>query len=112
MSYTTNFEGSFKTDRPLDAETYLELQDLKVPRKTGGDEIFWYVQEDRQTICDRGVENWRDYEEQLQFMVSWLLQRGYHVQGKVYYSGESITDCGTLVVNSNNKVDKYPAVFE
>lgn len=107
MGYTTRFEGSFKTDRPLDAETYLELQDMEVDLKldprfySRKETLYWKVQKDRQTVHADSVEKWRTYVEQLEWLARYLISKGYRLEGKVCYAGEVVTDAGTLSVHYN-----------
>lgn len=55
-----------------------------------GDELVW-----------DGGEKFYNYVEWLKYIVDWLKERGYKVNGKVRWNGESSGDTGIILVKNN-----------
>lgn len=106
MGYTTKFSGAFKLDRQLTPEHAEELHALvnyddRPSTRDGQPDAYcqW-----RPTRTLTGIEwdqneKFYKYVEWLQFIVDRKLTPwGYTLTGSVEYQGETIGDCGLLVV--------------
>lgn len=115
MGYTTEFEGRFDFDKPMDAELVLFMMDIddqrgKLPGAPDG-YCQWVVTKDRLHIMWDGNEKFYDYVEWLQWLIDNKFKpAGLMLTGSVKYSGEEMEDCGTLSI-VDGVVVKTPATF-
>jgi len=109
MGYTTKFEGSFRLDKALDAETRRKIEQLHDRRHDDyewlglpGIWCQWRVGDDGQSLeWDRG-EKFYDYVEWLAYIVKYILMpAGYELSGTVAYQGERVKDGGRIAVMQN-----------
>ena len=148
MGYSTEFEGSFKINKPVDDDTYELLYGLattrRMKRKLGPEygiegEFFiakdsffgqdetpdiidynsppitqpslwcqWLIQEDRCTIKWDEQEKFYDYVSWIVYLIDKILKpRGYIVNCKVKWSGQSPNDTETIIVTDNKVRTTY-----
>jgi hypothetical protein len=115
MGYHTEFSGEFKTDKPVDAETYLKMRGLL---HTEHDEdkfpsyyCQWEMQDDKQTIQWDEEEKFYEYIKWIEFIICKILKpAGYKLSGRVTWQGEEIGDVGVIVIKDNS-LDTQKAKF-
>ncbi len=103
MGYSTYFTGSFKLNKPANAETRKILKDILEDSENvpGGDAPGFYCQwslnDDGTEIEHDGGEKFYNYIEWAEWIHKWLIGRGYEMTGNVQWSGEEGGDIGTIV---------------
>lgn len=108
MGYSTRFSGKFELDRPLTVAHLRKLEHLD-------DELLdgicqWVPTDDGTGIEWDGGEKFYDYIPWIEYIVAtYLVPWGYVLNGSVRWSGEEVTDVGTIVVKDNvvKKVDGF-----
>lgn len=119
MGYTTEFDGHFTLTPPPPAEVVLQLMDLAGVCKQDelGDRSMpasynqWELTRDRQHLQWDGGEKFYHYVEWLQWLMDHVLTpAGVTVSGTVDYSGEAVTDVGTLTIVDGVVVKQTKAV--
>ena len=104
MGYTTEFEGEFKLDRPLDEDTFYELEDLDGSYSNGelpDSYCQWKVGADWQSIRWNSGEKFYYYIEWLRAINRrYLLPQKYILNGEVAFQGEDLKDCGKIVAKN------------
>ena len=101
MGYTTKFEGQFDLEPKMDSLSIVDTLEIWSDGEDGPIDGYcqWEVTKDRQHIKWDGNEKFRDYIEWLQYIIDdLLLPNGYILMGSVQYSGEDMSDRGTLLI--------------
>ena len=102
MGYNTEFEGEFTLSKPLDEDTYYELEDLAFSRHD--EECMpsiwcqWVVGADWQSIRWNGGEKFYGYIGWIRYInIKYLLPKGILLNGKVAFQGERPKDGGVIL---------------
>ena len=114
MGYTTYFDGTFYTDKPLDLKTFEALKTLAKTRHGDNMRAFpefpsFYCQwipemdEDGETyIAWDGEEKFYEYIPWLKYIIDNILApAGYKISGQVEWTGEDSSDFGKICVAEN-----------
>jgi hypothetical protein len=108
MGYTTEFKGAFALDRPLSPEhksvldKLADYEDDDYPPGCPDAYNQWEPTKDGAGIQWNGGEKFYKWEAWLRFIVdTYLKPWGYVLNGRVPWSGEDVTDTGTLIVEAN-----------
>ena len=109
MGYTTDFEGQFTLDHPLDEEHAKILHNFSETRHEGYDAgpklgywCDWAPTEDGRAIAHNGGEKFYNYVGWLELLLEkFLIPWGYKLNGKVVWQGEDMEDRGKIVVVDN-----------
>ena len=119
MGYTTNFEGSFEFSRELTEKEMDTINEFSEERHGelkpySGMPGFWcdWSTPDGKILSWNGSEKFYNYTEWLQYLIdnffeSWNIK----LNGKVFWSGERVTDVGTIEVE-NNIIKKHVGLFK
>ncbi len=103
MGYNTEFSGEFRLDRPLDDDTFFELEGLDGPFYDGMPSQYcqWKVADDWQTIAWNGGEKFYGYIGWIRLINdNYLRPKGYVLNGEVAFQGEEVKDCGRIVATN------------
>jgi len=110
MGYTTEFDGEFRLNKPLDDDTFYALEDLDGSYSNGelpDSYCQWKVGADWQSIKWDGGEKFYYYIEWIRAINrQYLLPKKYILNGEVLFQGESVKDCGRIVAN-DGKIEVY-----
>lgn len=111
MGYTTQFEGEFRLDKPLDDDTYFELEGLDGPfhESDGMPSLYcqWRVGDDWQSIMWDGGEKFYGYIGWIRLINDrYLRPRGHVLNGEVAFQGEEVKDCGRIVA-TNGRIQVF-----
>ena len=110
MGYTTEFDGEFRLNKPLDDDTFYELEDLDGEFSNGelpDSYCQWKVGEDWQSIKWNGGEKFYCYIEWIRAINRrYLLPRKYLLNGEVLFQGEDVKDCGRIVAK-DGKIEVF-----
>lgn len=111
MGYTTEFEGEFRLDKPLDDDTYFELEGLDGPfhESDGMPSLYcqWRVGDDWQSIMWDGDEKFYGYIGWIRLINDrYLRPRGHVLNGEVAFQGEEVKDCGRIVA-TNGRIQVF-----
>ena len=110
MGYTTEFDGEFRLNKPLDDDTFYALEDLDGSYSNGelpDSYCQWKVGADWQSIKWDGGEKFYYYIEWIRAINRrYLLPKKYMLNGEVLFQGESVKDCGRIVAN-DGKIEVY-----
>ncbi len=102
MGYTTKFKGQFTLDRPLTVAHLRTLESIDGSDTEIGGYCQWVPTTDGTGIEWDNGEKFYDYVPWLKHIVEkFLVPWGYILNGAVQWSGESVTDIGTIVVKNN-----------
>lgn len=109
MGYTTDFDGRFEFNKPLDVETFNFLKEFADTRHEGseqGSEIGLYCQwvptKDGKGLEWDGGEKFYEYVEWLEYLIKeFLAPKGYVLNGEVTWEGEESGDLGKIIVKNN-----------
>jgi hypothetical protein len=71
------------------------------PRTQPGLWCQWTPTEEGDALVWDGGEKFYNYVGWLQYLIIWLKERGYEVNGKVRWAGESSGDSGVILVKNN-----------
>ncbi len=117
MGYTTEFEGVFKTNKPVDERTFAiigalsksdpgaaaAVKQYNLPPNIPG----WYSQwvmidGDRMTIRWNQGEKFQAYIDWIKYYVNCVLAPGgYVLNGTLDWQGQSIVDRGQIIIEDN-----------
>jgi hypothetical protein len=107
VGYTTEFEGQFNITPPLTAEHAAVLRALYDDEGDNPDGappgyLQWVATLDGAGLKWDNGEKFYDYVEWLEYLiVAVLAPNGYKVNGAVAWSGEDVSDQGTIIVSDN-----------
>jgi len=108
MGYTTHFTGAIALSRKLtmaEAKELLEMADMdrdKAKETTGTDAYLQWVPADTmEHIVWDGGEKFYEYVPLMTWLCGWLDERGITANGTLFWSGESASDVGRLIVTKN-----------
>jgi hypothetical protein len=115
MGYHTDFAGSFKLNKPADAETRAVLAAIYDDPKNadGGPGYYcqWQLTDDGEEIeWDQG-EKFYGYIEWAEYLQKLLADRGYEMTGVVEWRGENFEDNGTMIAK-DGKIEIHPIGFD
>ena len=111
MGYNTKFEGEFRLDRPLDDDTYYELEGLDGPfyESEGMPSQWcqWKVGTDWQSIVWDGGEKFYGYIGWIRHINDKFLKpQKYVLNGIVAFQGEELKDSGRIVA-TDGKIEVF-----
>lgn len=107
MGYATRFSGVISLSRKLtfsEAKYLLEMnEDCAATERHWGicEYMHWVPTETLDGIVWDGNENFYDYIEIMQFLCLWFSKNDIIANGQLTWSGEEVSDTGTLLVNDN-----------
>ncbi len=103
MGYTTEFDGHFTFDKPLDDTALKAFYDITDDAYPGPDSpCDWQLGDDNATLGWNGMEKFYHWQEWLQYIVDQILTpAGVMMNGTVDYQGEDRDDFGQIVVIDN-----------
>jgi len=108
MGYTTEFEGRFEFNKPLDTDTANKLNIFAESRHESEDENFpgiwcqWVPTDDGKFLEWDTGEKFYNYVEWLEYVIEMLKPKGYVLNGEVRWRGEEFDDIGTIIVRDND----------
>lgn len=110
MGYTTEFDGEFKLNKPLDDDTFYALEDLDGSFSHGelpDSYCQWKVGTDWQSLKWDGGEKFYYYIEWIRAINRrYLLPKKYLISGEVLFQGESLKDCGRIIA-TDGKIEVF-----
>ena len=106
MGYTTDFDGKFEFNKPLDLETYRILEELAEERHDDGDFPSYYCQwiptKDGKYLEWDENEKFYNYIQWLEYIIENILKpKGYILNGEVTWEGEESPDFGKIIIKNN-----------
>jgi hypothetical protein len=123
MSYHTNFWGEFTIDPPLDATALGELRArlakawgkgaALADRSRPAAACHWKPSPDGAALVWNDVQNFRDYDVWLQFLVAqFFAPHGHVLDGEMRFSGEDDADEGVIRITRNRvMVEQIESAF-
>lgn len=112
MGYTTNFKGYFKLDKPLTINLYEKLMELHEQRHSYETHpsiwCQWIPTPDGDAIIWDGGEKFYSYAAWLEYIIEKHLKpNNYVLNGRVFFRGERMYDCGYITVKDNKTELQY-----